>query len=116
MDIAIVLEQLDDAKQLVQSAMEELRGRRPDLRTRRVQRTALLVLMIESVGQYRILEPMPPDALGDTYRARDTRVGRTVAVTIVADRITSTADRRAQFLARRSQRCRSLASEHRHAL
>jgi hypothetical protein len=26
MDIALVLEQLDDAKQLVQSAMEELRG------------------------------------------------------------------------------------------
>jgi serine/threonine protein kinase len=54
--------------------------------------------MIESVGQFRILEPMPSGPLGDTYRARDTRVGRTVAVTIVADRITSTADRRAQFL------------------
>jgi len=26
MDIALVLEQLDDAKQLVQSAMQELRG------------------------------------------------------------------------------------------
>jgi hypothetical protein len=28
MDIALVLEQLDDAKQLVQSAMQELRARR----------------------------------------------------------------------------------------
>ncbi|HVH27052.1 MAG TPA: serine/threonine-protein kinase [Vicinamibacterales bacterium] len=54
--------------------------------------------MIESVGQFKILESMPSGPLGDTYRARDTRVGRTVAVTIVADRITSTAERRAQFL------------------
>jgi serine/threonine-protein kinase len=54
--------------------------------------------MIESVGQFKILEPMPSGPLGDVYRARDTRVGRTVAVTIVADRITSTAERRAQFL------------------
>ena len=30
MDIALVLEQLDDAKQLVQSAMEELRTRGPE--------------------------------------------------------------------------------------
>ena len=29
MDVALVLEQLDDAKQLVQSAMEELRERSP---------------------------------------------------------------------------------------
>jgi len=28
MDIAMVLEQLDDAKQLVQSAMEEMRSKR----------------------------------------------------------------------------------------
>jgi eukaryotic-like serine/threonine-protein kinase len=54
--------------------------------------------MIESVGHFKILEPMPSGSLGDVYRARDTRVGRTVAVTIVADRITSTAERRAQFL------------------
>jgi eukaryotic-like serine/threonine-protein kinase len=54
--------------------------------------------MIESIGQYRILEPLPSGPLGDTYRARDTRVGRTVAVTIVADAITSTPERRAQLL------------------
>jgi hypothetical protein len=30
MDIALVLEQLDDAKQLVQSALEELRARRKE--------------------------------------------------------------------------------------
>jgi serine/threonine-protein kinase len=54
--------------------------------------------MIESVGQFRILEPMPPGPLGDVYRARDTRFGRTVAVTLVADRIVSTPERREQFL------------------
>jgi hypothetical protein len=30
MDIALILEQLDDAKQLVQSAMMELKNRTPD--------------------------------------------------------------------------------------
>jgi hypothetical protein len=30
MDISLVLEQLDDAKQLVQSALEELRSKRRD--------------------------------------------------------------------------------------
>jgi serine/threonine-protein kinase len=54
--------------------------------------------MIETIGQYKILEPMPPSPLGDVYRARDTRVGRTVAVTVVADRITSTPEKREQFL------------------
>ena len=31
MDIALVLEQLDDAKQLVQSALEELRAKTDDV-------------------------------------------------------------------------------------
>ena len=42
--------------------------------------------MIENLGQYKILEPAGSGALGDVYRARDTRVGRTVAITVVSDR------------------------------
>jgi len=54
--------------------------------------------MIENLGQYRILEPSGAGALGDVYRARDTRVGRTVAITVVSDRIVSSPERRERFL------------------
>ena len=36
--------------------------------------------MISAVGQYNILERLGRGALGDVFRARDTRVGRTVAL------------------------------------
>jgi eukaryotic-like serine/threonine-protein kinase len=56
-------------------------------------------MMIETLGDYRILEPAGSGALGDVYRARDTRLGRTVAITVVSDRIASSPERREQFLA-----------------
>ena len=56
------------------------------------------VIMIETLGQYKILEPAGSGALGDVYRARDTRVGRTVAITVVSDQIASNPERREQFL------------------
>jgi serine/threonine protein kinase len=36
--------------------------------------------MVESLGQYKILDRIGAGTLGDVYRARDTRLGRTVAV------------------------------------
>ena len=54
--------------------------------------------MIETLGQYKILEPAGSGPLGDVYRARDTRVGRTVAITVVSDQITSSPERREHFL------------------
>src|SRR4029079_725315 len=56
-------------------------------------------MTIETLGQYKILEPAGAGALGDVYRARDTRVGRTVAVTVVSDRIASNPARREELLA-----------------
>lgn len=56
------------------------------------------VIMIETLGQYKILEPAGSGALGDVYRARDTRVGRTVAITVVSDQIAANPERREQFL------------------
>ena len=38
--------------------------------------------MIESLGHYKILEPIGAGGLGDVYRARDTRLGRTVAIKV----------------------------------
>jgi serine/threonine protein kinase len=36
--------------------------------------------MVETLGQYKILDRIGVGTLGDVYRARDTRLGRTVAV------------------------------------
>jgi eukaryotic-like serine/threonine-protein kinase len=54
--------------------------------------------MVETLGQYRLLEPLGPGTLGDTYRARDTRVGRTVLITVMPDRIASDPTLREQFM------------------
>ena len=55
-------------------------------------------MTIEAVGQYKILEPAGTGALGEVYRARDTRVGRTVAITVVSDQIASNPARREELL------------------
>ncbi len=39
--------------------------------------------MIETLGHYRILDRIGSGSIGDVYRARDTRLGRTVAVKVV---------------------------------
>jgi serine/threonine-protein kinase len=55
--------------------------------------------MLEAIGQYRILEWVGAGGLGETCRARDTRHGRTVALTVVNDELIADADRRHRFLA-----------------
>ncbi|HEY7169329.1 MAG TPA: serine/threonine-protein kinase [Vicinamibacterales bacterium] len=55
--------------------------------------------MLEAIGQYRILEWVGAGGLGETCRARDTRHGRTVALTVVNDELIADADRRRRFLA-----------------
>jgi eukaryotic-like serine/threonine-protein kinase len=54
--------------------------------------------MLESVGHYRILENIGSGGMGDLYRARDTRVGRTVALRVVAPGIAGDPARLEQFL------------------
>ena len=54
--------------------------------------------MIEQLGQYRILDHVGASGVGDVYRARDTRVGRTVTITILSDAIASNAAMREDFL------------------
>jgi serine/threonine-protein kinase len=54
--------------------------------------------MSDTLGQYKILELAGPVPLGEVYRARDTQVGRTVSVTIVAEAISSNPELRAHFL------------------
>jgi serine/threonine protein kinase len=54
--------------------------------------------VIEKVAHYNILERLGGGALGDVYRARDTRVGRTVALMQPPPQLLSDAPRRARFV------------------
>jgi eukaryotic-like serine/threonine-protein kinase len=54
--------------------------------------------MSGTLGHYRILDLIGIGPLGEIYRARDTRAGRTVAVTVVPDEIASDPAKRERFL------------------
>ena len=43
--------------------------------------------MLETIGQYKILERVGAGALGELYRARDTRHGRTASIIVIAPEI-----------------------------
>jgi len=54
--------------------------------------------MISVVGQYKVLERLGEGALGDVFRARDTRTGRTVALTVPPPELIASRARRGRFL------------------
>jgi len=54
--------------------------------------------MIEALGVYKILERIGEGGVGEVYRARDTRLGRTVALKIVGPEIAADPERRERFL------------------
>src|ERR1043166_1717989 len=49
------------------------------------------------LGPYQILAPLGTDGMGEVYRARDTRVGREVAVKVLPEAFANNADRLARF-------------------
>ena len=55
--------------------------------------------MIETLGHYKILERIGAGGLGEVYRARDTRLGRTVAIKVIPPELEEDAGRRERFLA-----------------
>jgi serine/threonine protein kinase len=52
----------------------------------------------ERVGPYEILAPIGKGGMGEVYRARDTRLGRTVAIKILARDKTADQERKQRFL------------------
>jgi serine/threonine-protein kinase len=54
--------------------------------------------MIDTLGPYKILDRIGAGGLGDVYRARDTRHGRTVAIKVLPASITGDAGQRERFL------------------
>jgi serine/threonine protein kinase len=54
--------------------------------------------MKAAVGQYTVLERLGRGALGDVFRARDSRAGRTVALVVPAPELMASPTRRAYFL------------------
>jgi TolB-like protein len=53
--------------------------------------------MSETLGHYKILDRIGAGVVGEVYRARDTSLGRTVAITEVAAAITDDPERRERF-------------------
>jgi serine/threonine-protein kinase len=54
--------------------------------------------MTETIGQYKLLDRIGSGGIGDLFRARDMKFGRTVALKVVSSDIAGDATRRAQFL------------------
>jgi eukaryotic-like serine/threonine-protein kinase len=54
--------------------------------------------MLEALGQYKILGLIGIGRMGELYRARDTRAGRTVAIRVLADDIARDPVRRGRYL------------------
>ena len=55
--------------------------------------------MFESLAQYKILDRIGAGGMGEVYRARDTRLGRTVAIKVLPDDVAADSERRERFLA-----------------
>ena len=49
------------------------------------------------LGPYEVLAPIGAGGMGEVYRARDTKLGRDVALTVLSDSFTSDPERVARF-------------------
>ena len=53
--------------------------------------------MLESLRHYTILAPLGTGRMGEVFRAKDTRIGRTVAIKILPAELSADPDRRVRF-------------------
>jgi len=49
------------------------------------------------LGTYEVVSPIGAGGMGEVYRARDTRLGREVAIKVLPQAVASSADRLARF-------------------
>jgi TolB-like protein len=54
--------------------------------------------MLDTLGQYRILDRIGAGGMGEVYRARDTRLGRTVAIKVLPADVAHDPERRERFV------------------
>jgi serine/threonine protein kinase len=54
--------------------------------------------MLQSLGHYKMLDRIGAGRIGEVYRARDTRLGRTVAIEVLSPDVSRHAGRRERFL------------------
>src|SRR5213593_903300 len=54
--------------------------------------------MFETLGQYKILDRIGAGGMGEVYRARDARLGRTVAIKVLPASFSSDRDRLQRFI------------------
>ncbi len=71
---------------------------------------------MESFGHYTILERLRVGALGELVRARDVRLGRTVALRLVSPAVIEDAAHREAFLAAAACGRRTLTPSHHRAV
>jgi serine/threonine-protein kinase len=55
--------------------------------------------MLESLAHYKILDRIGAGGIGELYRARDTKLGRTVSIEVLSSEIAGNPARRSEFLA-----------------
>ena len=72
--------------------------------------------MIEQLDHYKILERIGAGSLGEVYRARDTRLGRTVAIKVPGTELQADRERLRDACARRACRVGVVPPEHRGAV
>src|ERR1700745_1078723 len=51
----------------------------------------------QKLGPYEIVSPLAAGAMGEVYRARDTRLGREVAIKVLPQHLSSNPDLKARF-------------------